>query len=330
MKSDKDLTNDDKEAWQKEVPYDTRQEAIDDAIVAWKTSLKKIKAKQISKFDISYKSKKATSQIFRVNKKALKVNKEKGLMNVFVTRLKKKGKLRMRKRDIEKFYGDGSLNGNFLIVKTRPDYWYVCLPRVKSQPVFEEQSYQSVFLDPGVRTFQTFYSPEGICGKINPSNKLYKMAKRHDHLHIVSTKVATKTKYHLNRRMAKIRHSIKNVVNDLHWKTCYFLCKNFKRIVMPPFKVSELVEGSKLGSTITRKMLGLSHGLFQERLKWYCQSRGTILSIETEEYTTQTCGACGFLQKMDAKKTYNCPCCGLCIDRDYNGARNICIKSFQG
>jgi putative transposase len=330
MKSDKDLTIDDAETWQKGVPYDTRQEAIDDAIVAWRTCFKKMKAKQISKFDVAYKSKKATSQVFRVNKKAIKFDKNKGLRNVFVTRLKSKGKLRIRKRDIEKFYEDSTLNGNFLILKTKPDYWYICLPRVRSKPIFEEPTYQSVFLDPGVRSFQTFYSPEGVCGKINSSNKLYEMAKRHDHLHSVSTKVATKTKYHMKRRMAIIRHSIKNLVNDLHWKTCSFLCKNFKRIVIPPFRVSDMVEGSTLGSNVTRKMLGLSHGLFQERLKWYCQTRGTILDIETEEYTTQTCGGCGNLQKMDAKKMYSCSCCGLHIDRDYNGARNICLKSLQG
>ena len=330
MKSDKDLTSDDKEIWQKEVPYDTRQEAIDDAIVAWKTCFKKIKAKQVSKFDISYKSKKATSQVFRVNRKALKVDEDKGLRNIFVTRLKKKGKLRIRKRDIEKFYEDKTLNGNFLILRTKPNYWYICLPREKEKPIFEEPTYQSVFLDPGVRTFQTFYSPEGVCGKISVSNNFYNIARRHDNLQSVSTKVATRTKYHIKRRMAKLRHSIKNVVNDLHWKTCSFLCKNFKRVVILPFRVSEMVEGSKLGSNVTRKMLGLSHGLFQERLKWYCNSRGTTLDIETEEYTTQTCGGCGNLQKMEAKKTYKCSCCGLCIDRDYNGARNICLKSFQG
>ena len=330
MKSDKELSTNDKEIWQKDVPYDTRQEAIDDAIVSWKTAFKKLKAKQITNFNINYKLKKATSQIFRVNKKALKINDKKDIRNIFVTRLKKNGKLRVRKRDIEKFYKDNSLNGNFLILRTRPDYWYVCLPRERQKPTFQEPSYQNVFLDPGVRTFQTLYSPEGVCGKINVSEKLYELAKRHDHLHSVCSKMASKTKNHLKQRMAKLRHKMKNVVNDLHWKTCFYLCSNFKEIVIPPFKISEMVEGSRLGNKITRKMLGLSHGLFQERLKWYCQSRGTSLKIETEEYTTQTCGGCGKLEKMEGKKTYNCSCCGLCIDRDYNGARNICLKSFQG
>ncbi len=331
MKRDRDLKDDDEEFWQKEVPYDTRQEAIDDAIVAWKTAFKKVKAKQIATFDISYKNKKATSQVFRVNKKALKTNKETDERVIFVQRLKKKGKLRLRKRDIDEFYKDDTLNGNFIILKTKPNYWYVCLQRERKKAVFDNQSYRSVFLDPGVRTFQTFYCPEGICGKINVNQRLYDKASKHDKLHsVASSKVSTRTKYNIKQRMAMLRFQMKNIVNDLHWKTCSFLCSNFKEIVIPTFKVSEMVVDSPLGSKVTRKMLGLSHGAFKERLQWYCSVKGVSLKIVTEEYTTQSCGGCGNLQKMNGNKTYNCQHCSLCIDRDYNGARNICLKSLSG
>lgn len=37
------------------------------------------------------------------------------------------------------------------------------------------------------------------------------------------------------------------------------------------------------------------------------------------------CGNCFKKQKIECK-TYNCPKCGIIIDRDVNGARNIYIK----
>jgi len=328
LRSDKEIQDGDDDAWQKRVPYDTRQEAIADAIVSWKVAFSNLKAKNIQRFDIGFKSKKATSQIFRVNKNALKCDQENDKRNVFVTRLKKKSKLRMRKRDIKTFYEDGIVDGNFIVLKTRPNYWYLCLPRTKDKPVIQEPSYKNVFLDPGVRSFQTFYSPQGVCGKIHVNPTLYKKAEKHDKLHSVSSNMTTKTKYNVKRRMAILRNDMKNIVNDLHWQTCSYLCKNFQTIVLPPFEVSKMVVNSPLGSKVTRKMLTLSHGKFKERLKWYCTTRGTNLLEESEEYTTKTCGCCGHLQEMNSKKVYECGRCGTSIDRDYNGARNICLKAL--
>lgn len=49
--------------------------------------------------------------------------------------------------------------------------------------------------------------------------------------------------------------------------------------------------------------------------------------VETDErYSTMTCGLCGTLNKrVGGNKTYRCvnPSCGVHIDRDVNGARNI-------
>ncbi len=66
--------------------------------------------------------------------------------------------------------------------------------------------YQSVFLDTGVRSFQTYYSPDGVVGKGNVSEKLFDLAKKHDNLHYVSSKtMKPKTKVHQNRRLQNLR-----------------------------------------------------------------------------------------------------------------------------
>lgn len=327
MRSDKDVPEGDHEEWQKQVPYDTRQEAINDVITAYKSCITKLKNNQITSFDFRFKSKKRSLQeTFRVNKKAL----DPSTFSFFKNRLKGKNasKIRMRKRDVKKFLEDQTTDGNFLITKVKPDIWYLCLPRTKDKKEFENPVYHSVFLDPGVRTFQTFYSPDGICGKIKSDQSIHTIAKKHDVLWSVSDQktISLKTKKRLRQRCARLRHKLKNKINDLHWQTCSFLCNTFQNIILPDFKVSQMVNGSPLGSNVTRSMLQLSHGKFKERLQYYGKTKNRNVLIVKEHYTTKTCGCCGNLKEMEAKKTYVCPRCGTIIDRDYNGARNICLK----
>lgn len=334
MRNDKDLSTDDHEYWQTEVPYDTRQEAINDAVTAFKSACTNLRNKNITHFEVRYRSKKkACRESFRVNKRALNID-EMTIMTMAMKRHHKgdkafNNKLRMRKRDVAKFKENNTLDGNFMVVKEKPNKWYLCLPRTKQECVVNSPSYQSVFNDPGVRTFQTWYNPEGTCGKIEVSSTLYKIAERHDKLQSVLSKdVKPKTKVNIRRRMQLLRHKMKNIINNLHWQTCSFLCKTFKVIVQPSFEVSNMVKGSPLGSNITRRMLSQSHGLFRERLIYYGASRGTTVQIVEEDYTTKTCGNCGELKDMKGLKTYVCSHCGFKIDRDFNGARNICLKTL--
>jgi putative transposase len=328
MTNDRDLPKGDPMEWQKEVPYDTRQEAINDAITAFKGCITKVQQGQISTFHVSFRSKKKQqTQAFRVNKKAL--NPEN--FSFFSDKLKGHKHFRLRKRDVSKFQENGTTDGNFMVLKTKPGYWYFCFPRVKEPPIYENPVYKSVFLDPGVRTFQTFYSPDGVCGKIGDkefSQSLKKLADRHDQLWSIMSKPETplKTKKALKARCAMLRHKLRNKVDDLHWQTCAFLCKTFQNIFLPSFEVSQMVKGSPLGSNITRRMLQLSHGKFREKLLYYARTKNRNVYIVGEEYTTRTCGRCGHQQVMGGNEVYCCQACGITIDRDFNGARNICLK----
>jgi putative transposase len=310
--------------WQKEVPYDTRDQAISDCLIAFKSAFSNLRNKNIKSFKVKYRTKKHGCQSFKVNPKALD-----SCGCIFKQRLKKKGKLRMRNSDIKDFLNNGDItDGFFTILKTKSGCWYICLPRTKITPIFEEPSYKSVFLDPGVRTFQTFYSPEGICGKIGDGfrEQLKPLANRHDNLQSVKDKTKNKkTKKHITKRCTKIREKIQNKVRDLHTKTCKFLCDNFENIFIPSFEVSSMVEGSPLGSKTTRQMLMLSHGYFKDRLLTYSKTKMRNVYVVKEGYTTKTCGHCGNEEHVGSNKTFKCSKCNIQLDRDYNGARNISL-----
>lgn len=321
MQSDKDVKED--MQWQKEVPYDTRQAAISELITAYKAALTNLKNGNINYFDISNRTKKTqTSQSFKVCKDALDFDS----MSLFKRRLKSKSKLRLDKNRLKGHTGEH----DFVILKVRPQKWYICLPRER-EPIQTNKKYNNVFLDPGVRTFQTIYSPEGICGQIECGElqkDLKKLAERHDKLQSISDKCdVPKTKRHLRQRCAKIRYKIKNKVSNLHWQTCSFLCKNFKNVFISKFEVSNMVEGSPLGSKVTRRMLQLSHGEFRNKLIYQGKKTLTNIYLVNEAYSTKTCGVCGKINKdIGSSKHFKCPHCGHEIDRDIGAARNICLR----
>jgi putative transposase len=327
MRKDSEIANDDKMSWQKDIPYDTRDQAIQDALIAFKATFTNLKRKNITHFDIKFRTKKHGCQSFKVNPNAL--NKD---ARIFVTRLKKKSKLRVRKRDISTILNNGKItDGFFTILKTKSHKWYICLPRTKEKPIYEESAYKSVFLDPGVRTFQTFYSPEGISGKIGEgfSTSLGSLAQRHDLLlHTKDTllkNASSKTKRHIMKRCAILREKIQNKTDDLHNKTMKFLCDHFENIFIPSFEVSSMTYGSPLGSKVTRKLLVLSHGRFKDKLLAYSKAKKRNVYIVSESYTSKTCGGCGNLENIGRESVLRCSKCTLEIDRDYNGSRNICL-----
>jgi len=227
------------------------------------------------------------------------------------------------KRNIHK------IEANCKIIKYKGGQYYLLLSVTKekdSKPI----PFDTVSLDAGVRKFQTYYSPIGIAGTIGDGfvkTYLEPIAHRIDHLDSVAAHATRcKTRLHIRKRQTLLRNKIKNMVNDLHWKTVNFLCNNFKTIITTHFEVKNMVNGQfrNIGNKTVRNMLGLSHYAFKQKLLDRAKRKGNHVMIIDESYTSKTCGKCGELKDVD--KIYECDKCGLVIDRDMNGARNILLR----
>ena len=326
MKSDKNLNNN--ELWQKEIPYDTRQLAIKDVLSAYKGCFTLLKNKQIKKFDMKFKSKKQPTQIFHITKKAIDHN-----LNLFKRRLNKS--LRTRKRMTKWIQNNiKTIKHDCILIREKPNRYYLHISDER-KVIEKEDKNEIVSLDPGVRTFQTFYSPNGVYGKMgnNKIDELYKFGKKLDNLISHKTKVINKkTKRNLNDRCFKLRTKIKNTVSDMHWKTASYLCKNYNYILLPNFETQKM--SKKIDRNINHKsvrmMMTLSHYKFKEKLKYKskCYKNCKVLDV-SESWTSKTCGKCGNINNdLRGAKIYSCKICKIKIDRDVNGARNILLKNI--
>lgn len=187
-----------------------------------------------------------------------------------------------------------------------------------------------ISLDPGIRTFLTYYDGQtvGEIGK-NISCKLYRLELQIDKINSKISIARSSTKRKLKIAAARIRTKIKNIVKDLHFKTRKFL-RQYEYIILPEFKVKDLIsKKSKLRPISKRMISDLSHFTFKMRLAASSSEFSKVL-ICNEAYTSKTCTRCGFIKNnLGGNKTYKCDACGLVIDRDVNGARNILLRALQ-
>jgi putative transposase len=289
----------------------------------------------VSHFDVSFKCKKGMRQVFHVNREAFDPETQ-----IIFKRRAGGGRLRVRKRDIHKVLEGQGVTGDFVIQLVRPGHWYMCLPKVRNAdpkrdpPIFSNPTYHSAFLDPGVRTFQTFYSPDGVVGKIGERywKVLEPMALEVDRLQARKATVGSVHARRLHRRCRGLWHRIRCKVDDLHAKACHFLCTMFQVVFIPAFDAGRMSQlpGRKISCKTTRAMMALSHGRFLQRLKAFAKTKHRSVIVVPEEYTTKTCDACGTINpNVGGSETFKCPECGHAADRDIHAARNIALSTIE-
>lgn len=353
LKSNKDLKEEDGNLWQKNIPYDTRQLVIKDAITSFKSCLTNLKRKNIKNFDIKFKKKVEQKQYCHIEKRTLNTENQK----LFPSMKNEDTSFFLRKR-YKKWWNENKdkiTEHNFKVIIENSNKYYFCFTLDKESGISNKDKEKiinnnlnnkvldNVALDPGIRTFQTFYSSEGVCGKLGDKvvNDIYKRCEKIDNLKSTLSKTNKDNETKRKKLMTKIFSlitKVKNIVKDLHWRTISFLTKNFKNIIIPKFDIERMTKKEpnkirNINNKSVRNLLNLSHGSFIEKLKWKCQTfyvNRKVLDCN-ESYTSKTCGKCGNIDKiLGSKKIYECQKCNFIQDRDINGARNIMIKYFKG
>lgn len=182
-----------------------------------------------------------------------------------------------------------------------------------------------VALDPGVRTFQTTYSPDGTSQKLGDqaSCRIFRLMKYIDKLSELKDRRGRQKRLRMERRVG-------NLVDEMHWKIARELTTRYDTVVIPPFETQKMARrwNRKINRTAVRMMLRLAHYRFRMKLIHVANKAGTRVIVCTEEYTSKTCGRCSEIHHtLGSSKKFKCPKCSIVLDRDGNGARNICLKA---
>jgi putative transposase len=204
--------------------------------------------------------------------------------------------------------------------------WYLVVPRRVSIKVPDNQRNGVVAIDPGIRTFITYFA-ENCFGKVGNGDfkRIYRLCLSLDRLTSKVSKARCRQKRRMKKACERIRHRIKNLVDDLHKKTAYFLVTRFDTILLPTFETQQML--SKLRSKTARSMLSWAHYRFKSFLKAKAEEYSAKVVDVDEAYTSKTCSYCGRIRNIGSRTVFRCEC-GIVVDRDYNGGRGIYLRSL--
>ena len=223
------------------------------------------------------------------------------------------------------------------------------LPKLEDpDPTFAHK--RVVSTDPGSNPFQHWYSPtsgrhgELLSGKsggpqlvkrlnsIRARERELKMRSERPKRCIRSRKWCQRTR-RLQRKLAQIRVCQHNWMRCAHYDAANFLLRHYHIVIQPWLKVAGMVRYGEGGLSAAgkRKMTGWSHHKFRVRLlSASARYKGRHVIVSEEPGTSKTCTQCGYWNADLAlgDKVYDCPQCGVCVDRQLAGARNNFFAAY--
>ena len=304
--------------WAKNIPYQVKRNAIFDYCKAKANAVKKYKqTRQFQK--IHFRSAKNPKQSCYIPKSAVKT------LGIYHTIL---GKLEAS----ESMETETDCR---LILENGRFYLIVGYSYDNSKAMSESQASGIVAIDPGVRTFITFYSSD-CCGKLGEHDmtRVYRLCMGLDRL--ISKRALERNhrkRNNMKRAACRLRSKIKDLINELHHKTALFLCRNFKTILLPTFETKQMTKRNlrNIGSKSARQMLTFAHFRFKQFLKHKAKELHVDVVDVNEAYTSKTVSWTGEIKNIGGAKyiTTGKGQNKVVVDRDYNGARGIMLRALR-
>ncbi len=299
--------------WCKAVPFQIKSIAILEACIAVQNAKKKFK--QTGEFqEVSFRSRKAPEQSLFIPGSAIKTD---GIY----PRIAGKG-LR---------YAEalpGAPRDSRLIL--RNGKWYLAVA-FKSTTTLAENQGRVVALDPGIRSFITFFA-EDSCGHLGKGDfgRIQRLCLYLDDLISRRTQEKDrKRRQRMKKAEGRLRDRVRHLIDELHHQVARFLVDHFDAILLPTFESNNMAlkAGRKIRKKSVRSLLTFAPYRFKQFLKHKAFENGKCVLDVCEAYTSKTISWTGeIIANLGGRKIIRAN--GIEIDRDINGARGIFLRAL--
>jgi len=203
--------------------------------------------------------------------------------------------------------------------------WFAvfCVEQEKGIP--KENKGEAIGIDLGLMSFATLSNCENIK---NPRH----FKKHEDRLAFIQRKFSFHKKRTKNYKKAKIRvaklhEEISDCRRDFLHKISTELVDDYSFIALEKLASQKMSE-----ENYGKQIHDAGWNMFANMLAYKAEGAGCRVVFVNPEDTSKMCSSCGNIRDDLSlwDRTYNCPNCGLLIDRDLNSARNILMKATPG
>jgi putative transposase len=233
-------------------------------------------------------------------------------------RVPKLGWVRMR----ESLRFEGKIIG--ATVSRRADGWYLSVQVDVGEIRKSRTSHGVVGIDLGLKSSATLSTGEVLQGpKALRAGllRLRRLSKAHSRKRRGSANRAK-----ASRRLARAHLRVANIRNDWLHKTTTRICRENQAVGIEDLQVQNLTANRRLARAISDE----GWGEFRRQLEYKAPMYGTQIVIHPRFYpSSKTCSRCGnVLAELSlGQRVFQCPACGLSLDRDLNAALNLRPKA---
>ena len=282
----------------------------------YKSAISNFKAGHIKKFRIRY----------------WKLKKSNKMMDLEKNNFSKNGIRSNILGNIKGYYNGEKFNFGEIVndcrLQKKENTYYLYVPK-KVEKIEIKKENKVITLDPGLRRFMTGITENKIVKIGEGCNKtLEKYIQRKDSImknELISKNIKKKNEKLINKK-------ISNLVDELHWQTINYLTNNNETILIGDMSSKSIVSNKNCVLNAVTKKIALSFKFFEfkQRMKYKCAVKDVKYGEIDEWMTSKMCSICGNIKEdLGGNETYKCQKCGICMERDINGARNIYIKAIR-
>lgn len=199
------------------------------------------------------------------------------------------------------------------------DKWYCSVLCEYTIPDKAKECNNIVGCDVGLKEFAILSDGTVISNPRHTKKYENKLAKEQRKLS--KKQKGSKNRFKQRLKVRKIHNKIRDIRKDFLHKTSNSIAKNYDGIFVEDLNIKWMMKNHCLAKSIG----DVSWSEFNRQLEYKCKwSFKYYLKIDRFFPSSKTCSNCGYVQEMPlSKRIFDCPNCGISIDRDLNASLNI-------